>query len=909
MTDTWINLTNGPPKVADFLSTSGLGPAAVIDKSAGTLYFLGDGNIVTSLSSASNVVAVGLFADIATTTILASANMLFVSRRTAAGAYPMVMKPDPDQTLYTATGDALIAGVTAEGAPQIALAQAAILAILNRVRAKDASNRYWVIDDDAQQVHAGHFGAIMDGSYNEATGAITGTDNAAAIQALIDWRVYLKTGTPSANKDCIIPPGASKVGTLLQLSYGDTFRQVNLTGSGNAFPIGLGGTTLLFSDATRPGVAIQGGRWSRVSKIALLSGGRAWILNNGVSGVADTAKAAGIDDRFMSGWFDPAQPERSPRKRFNPHAGIAVDPFWGAAPAAYTAWAASTAMAVGALKTNGGNLYVADAAGTSAASGGPTGTRDWILDGTVYWHYVGPSTVSSQYPACLPPAFIPLANRITYGKAQLSSESPCSDISITGFACGRSDGCNNNTVQDDFMSLEDVDISYCPVSVSISYTQARNTNMTRVRGSYCHTFATGRMHGGMLGKMSGVWTDVSLLAGCQVALDTRSDQASGGIVFDNFYAEGLQKLATIGTSGITSAGFVFNGGDIGFSHLDTNGKRGVPLSIVGRPGDVNTNSYFLFIGTNIVAFKGALSLDCRTVMNGAGVYSLESVGTISTQALARFINTTAGGYLPPLSGTAWPEQLICYQGANETSFVPSAETTAPRNKRTSRDLPASMHTSSLSPTYGGSTEAIVNPQVAGAFSMNSGGLFNAISTLVGRTLTMTTTFTPSLQAQYQLAVGGVIWLDNGMRFYMAARTGAGPYTFTATLLNGYSYSNAGVIEYEGGAPNLATATGYFLAGGIFTPAYPLFATLTAANANLTNTTKGDATAYGLAATNPVGANDILYADVYTDADTIPQGLLVSSVTTGAYGTEKITLNGNLTASSTRKRLPLWVRGS
>jgi hypothetical protein len=55
------------------------------------------------------------------------------------------------------------------------------------------------------------------------------------------------------------------------------------------------------------------------------------------------------------------------------------------------AWAASTAYAVGVLRTNGGNTYICITAGTSAASGGPTGTGADITDGTVHWSYVDPA--------------------------------------------------------------------------------------------------------------------------------------------------------------------------------------------------------------------------------------------------------------------------------------------------------------------------------------------------------------------------------------------------------------------------------------------------------------------------------------------------------------------------------------
>ena len=50
-------------------------------------------------------------------------------------------------------------------------------------------------------------------------------------------------------------------------------------------------------------------------------------------------------------------------------------------------WQASTPVIVGQYVTNGGNSYVCTTAGTTAASGGPTGTGTGIADGTAVWNY------------------------------------------------------------------------------------------------------------------------------------------------------------------------------------------------------------------------------------------------------------------------------------------------------------------------------------------------------------------------------------------------------------------------------------------------------------------------------------------------------------------------------------------
>lgn len=53
------------------------------------------------------------------------------------------------------------------------------------------------------------------------------------------------------------------------------------------------------------------------------------------------------------------------------------------------AWAASTAYALTQQVSLGGRVYKCVTAGTSAGSGGPTGTGTGITDGTAVWDYVG----------------------------------------------------------------------------------------------------------------------------------------------------------------------------------------------------------------------------------------------------------------------------------------------------------------------------------------------------------------------------------------------------------------------------------------------------------------------------------------------------------------------------------------
>jgi len=53
------------------------------------------------------------------------------------------------------------------------------------------------------------------------------------------------------------------------------------------------------------------------------------------------------------------------------------------------AWQPSTSYALSDKRSSFGNVYVVVVAGTSAASGGPSGTGAGIVDGTVTWNYSG----------------------------------------------------------------------------------------------------------------------------------------------------------------------------------------------------------------------------------------------------------------------------------------------------------------------------------------------------------------------------------------------------------------------------------------------------------------------------------------------------------------------------------------
>jgi hypothetical protein len=73
------------------------------------------------------------------------------------------------------------------------------------------------------------------------------------------------------------------------------------------------------------------------------------------------------------------------------------------ATVSWTAWVGSTSYSVGNVVSKSGKAYQCTTAGTSASSGGPTGTGSSITDGTVTWRYLREDNLApitqSQYDA------------------------------------------------------------------------------------------------------------------------------------------------------------------------------------------------------------------------------------------------------------------------------------------------------------------------------------------------------------------------------------------------------------------------------------------------------------------------------------------------------------------------------
>ena len=333
----------------------------------------------------------------------------------------------------------------------------------------------------------------------------------------------------------------------------------------------------------QPGISVQGGRQNVIADLSLAGSGISYFYNKQIGGYNhDSMTNFGIDDRDVTSYFDPARPQRSPLLRFNPAAGIAVDPLLNNQPAAASPWAQSSAVTYGSYRTANSKLYICKFPGTTLGSGtGPSATTDDITDGTVTWSYVGPSSLAVAYPSTMvAPAFIPLVNRIAYGKLAPSSNTRIENAGLYGFAVGVAVQPCNGDANGDFTALRDCETSSCAFGLSIGNTQSRNVELIRCTGAFLHTLITTNKHGHQNGKMGGIALNSSYSALYQV-FDWGSSSIVGPFTFKEFYTESMQRIGTAAGGGASGTQIAFENCQFVFNHNDANGQRGVPLTPIG----------------------------------------------------------------------------------------------------------------------------------------------------------------------------------------------------------------------------------------------------------------------------------------------------------------------------------------
>ncbi|MEO8724171.1 MAG: hypothetical protein ABI395_11760 [Sphingobium sp.] len=734
------------------------------------------------------------------------------------------------------------------------------------------------------------FGGYDDGAKAYNSSVVTGTDNAPTMNALLYYcQLYGHT-------TAYIPEGKFSFYDTVHVGFGDGnlgyTTRVNVEGSGplyagHATVSGTPGTACFAGFSDRPFFNIQGQRNCTIQGILL--GGlfeKFIVTNNCAMNNGTLATACPFDDREIGNWYDP-ELNAAQDGRYTPYAAIAIDSFYGSRPS-LTAWTASTICKTARVAFVNGKVYVCRIGGTTASSGGPSGTTSTEVDGTVTWAYMGPysSGLPNQYVS-YPDMSYPSYSGVTtqYGKGQ-SSKLTVKDCKFEGFIAAIALQPCDYDGNGDFLTTSDCSFIYCKYGISIGNTQSRNVRIENATGNQIHTFMEGITHGRALGRFQGPVINVSLSNVMQLF-----NAGAGGLAPLNFYdcyIEGLDRIGNLVGSG---GGCVnFHGGDLFIASYTYNNARGIPDT---QYSGTSTRQYGTLSATCPLHFYGTLisySAVCglfgqEIVMLGGQTRDVDIQGTAPAYyCLAH--NALSGGIVTPDFGTR-----------------PTSTCTAQiESQFRARNLSDGSQGSALSQAggiFGSATRAFGSPtyarrlsapqlntpvEVERAYRTFAKTQFPDM-TLVG--LILTGTFAgPASNADYYNILPGDVWYDNqtGKVFFVYSFDPVTRIT-KAVLRNGYK-GPAG-SETTCCSP-FSTTVGNFItcSGRAFTPTAPLFYSSSANKTFVADTNTS------VLLTNFFGASSILVGQRIAGT-----GIPANTFILGVEGTT-VTLSQAATATAT-----------
>lgn len=692
-----------------------------------------------------------------------------------------------------------------------------------------ADGAYWEINEQRPDLLM--FGGYDDGAKPYDSRVVTGTDNAPAMNALLYYCQY--KGFPTA----WIPAGKFAFYDTIHAGYGGgtigNYSHVNIRGAGALYAghaglPGFPGTGIYAGFSDRPFISVQGQRDCTISDIGIFGLYAKYVIDNNLAVTSGLlALNPTGDDRDINLWFDPNL-DRMHDGRYTPYAAIAVDPFSGTRPA-LAAWVGSTAYQTGDVRFVNSKVYVARNYGTSASSGGPSGTTVSEADGTMLWAYMGAYSAGSpnqyvSYNDVTYPAYSGVGST-QYGKGQ-SSKVTVERCNFEGFVSTVVVQPSGNDANGDFLTVRDCLIQFSKYAIEICQTQSRNVAVSNVTGNQIFTFLEGAAHGKRQGRFQGPVVNVSLSATMNLFNALAAYLAP--VTFQDCYIESLDRLGNlIGSAG---KGVVFLGGDMNMQTITYNNVRGTPDnhlsgSATRHVGNLSCSSPVLFIGTAL-NFERVCVLSAQDISTRAGL--VQDV-TNTGGGLALYIclaNTAlAGGIVTPQFGAQSSASKVEFgHGYIARKIITGTGTGDSAGVRSLTGGAASdAQRTYCSPFYAQKLQmaGLDSPvDISHTFSSIPKSRWTSL-TLTGRILTGTWTLSAGQAEAAFIVPGDVLTDDSTGKTFFVYSFDTGTLLMKAVLQNGFTGPPGSEAIYG----TFSTTVGDFSActGRRFTASMPLFA--------------------------------------------------------------------------------------
>jgi hypothetical protein len=623
-----------------------------------------------------------------------------------------------------------------------------------------------------------------------------------------------------------LPGGRYLISAPLHIGYGTSFMSLSMFGDGRRYrgEAGFSGTAIIASHVNAPAIVFQGVRASTLRDISIIGQNLDYLVKAGPMG--NRSKPA-WDDTVGANWVDPRILAANPHadSRYAPYAGVAVDPYAGVRPT--------------------------------------------------------PSYPDVRYPAAH------VGRDVQQYRKVYSSNIELDRVEISGFVVGVAVQPSDDDGNGDFVTLRKASITACRYALSVGNSQSRNIGLTDSEVSLVHTLATTIVHGRQIGKLGGVFSNVSTSNVYRI-FDVSLAYA-GTITVSGFYCESQFRIGDFGLGSAGDAACIFDGAQFSFD------AQQAPMR--GTPAEVLTAGFgqILFRGCKFTNYPHVLSFRADYATFEDCLFLSQSVPSDLAERLT--YNATMGGLVPMQLGlnSAGLFRRILYTRYDVDSGK-SAPTAQLPVGACSRSKGPPLYATALAPLASPRNTLPINAPVD---ALDKKALKSCV--LSGRQLTLV--FVRRSELEFALKgplPGDVLWDDvTGMTFGVRSRT---DMTVTAVALNNYRQ----VDDEDRCATEFSLSQGNLYVGNarLYTTSYPVLGSVMALPSDkLTSVGRADGYREYIREIQP---GDWMYVDQYTDMFWNPSSARVAEVDAHS-GTVTFAAAG-ATTTFANKILPPFVRG-
>lgn len=418
-----------------------------------------------------------------------------------------------------------------------------------------AANIYWEPNYNTSPVRTCEFGAIGDGSYSYATGAATGTDNIAIVQAAVNFAQTNRFNTVCVND------GTYKTTDTIKIGPGNGFYEINLvacSGGREAFYApGQAGVSFLPTQTDRCALNFQGGRMVGINGISFV--GQNYIYaGNLKAGLAVTAGSYNSGTGLVT--LTLAYPMGlttgssvvtiSSAAGTGSFASINGTFVAGAGTGGSTVtFTVATSLTMTITSASAKITFPSAAAGwldpALAKSGAnPGGLQTNSPYSAICIDAYGGTTPAAPYPG------------IVYGQPG-SSDITIEDVQVIGFAVGINHEPNANA-NGDFLKVDKFDCQMTVFCASVGNTQSRSMQYQNITGNAVYTMLTNNQFGQGQGEIDGPVNNWSC-SECYQFFQFGNLGGSGPLVLNGLYAEAIVRLGSINASSAFPFSLQING--------------------------------------------------------------------------------------------------------------------------------------------------------------------------------------------------------------------------------------------------------------------------------------------------------------------------------------------------------------